>query len=90
MIPPGQTCFLQPLDTSINKCIKQFMRQEDTSFRIKTGNIRPPSEEDIIEMFVKIWYDETKIRKDVIIKSFKTSGISTKTDGSDKSGDYNR
>ena len=84
MIPPGQTCFLQPLDTSINKCIKQFMRQEDTLFRIKTANIRPPSEEDIIEMFVKIWYDETKIRKDVIIKSFKTSGISTKMDGSDK------
>lgn len=84
MIPPGQTCFLQPLDTSINKCIKQFMRQEDTLFRIKTGNIRPPFEEDIIEMFVKIWYDETKIRKDVIIKSFKTSGISTKMDGSDK------
>ena len=35
-------------------------------------------------MFVKIWYDQTKIRKEVIIKSFKASGTSTKMDGSDK------
>ena len=34
-------------------------------------------------MFVKLWYDETKIRKETIIKSFKMTGISTKLDGSD-------
>lgn len=84
LIPPGQICFLQPLDTSINKYVKQFMRQEDTLFRINTGNIRAPSEDDIIEMFIKIWYYNTKIRKDVIIKSFKISGIITKMDVSDK------
>ena len=60
MIQLSKACFLHPIDTSINKSIKQFIRQKDTTLILNTGNIRPPYEEDIIEMFVKIWRNKKR------------------------------
>lgn len=54
LVPSSQTGYLQPLDTAINKSIKQLKKQEDTLFGVKTGNTRPPNEEEIIDMFVKL------------------------------------
>ena len=53
LIPPGFACYLQTLDVAINRPIKQFMKKEDTFFSIHNNNIRPPNENEIIEMFLK-------------------------------------
>ena len=37
-----------------------------------------PNENEIIDMFLKIWYDDSRLKKNTIIKSFKMTGISTK------------
>ena len=37
----------------------------------------------MIDMFVKVWYDDIKLKKETIIKSLKRNGISTKFDDSD-------
>lgn len=55
LIPQGLTRFLQPLDFGINKEIKQYIRQAETEFRINNGNIKPPSENQIIDLFTNIW-----------------------------------
>lgn len=57
------------------------MKQEHILFRKNIINNKPTSKEEIIKMFVKLWYDYTKKRKDCIIKGFKMTGISTKMVG---------
>ena len=47
------------------------MKHEGSLFRIETNNMRPPNEHKIIDIFLKIWYDDSGIRKNTIIKSFK-------------------
>ena len=81
LIPPGLTRFLQPLGVGINKDIKIYMRNADTNIPIRNGNKSSPTENEIIDIFTGIWYN--KIRKEVIINSFKKKGISIKMDGSE-------
>ena len=65
----GLTQFLQPLDVGVNKEIKQFMKAEDTNLRIKSNNMHPRSENEIIDIFCDVWYN--KIKCESIINSFK-------------------
>ena len=47
------------------------MKHDDSLFRIETNNMRPPNKHEIIDMFLKIWYDDSRIRKNTIIIIFK-------------------
>ena len=83
LIPPGLTRYLQPLDVAINKPFKDAMKKSDSNFRLKSMNQKIPDEEEIISQVVKNWYDKEIIKKDLIIKSFKRTGISILMDGTE-------
>ena len=40
-------------------------------FKTYRNNIRPSNENEIIEMLLKFWYEDNKIRKNTIMKIFK-------------------
>lgn len=83
LIPPGATRYLQPLDVSINKPLKDNMRKMYAEFVIKYGGKKKPDPEDLIEWIISSWYDPKVIPKEIIIKSFKKTAISNKMDGSE-------
>ena len=56
------------------------MRNADTNIRIRIGNKSGPTENEIIDIFTDRY---NKIRKEVIINSFKKTGISIKMDRSE-------
>ena len=52
-------------------------------FIIDNENKRKPTEIDIINEVVDLWYDDNKITNELIIKSFKVTYISVNFDGSE-------
>ena len=75
---------LQPLDISINKPFKTYNKEKYIQYCIaKNTTISKVNKKDIINWFCDVWYDEKLITKSIIYNSFKFSGLSNKTDGSE-------
>jgi len=79
-IPGGYTWKLQPLDVGVNKPFKDHMRQEYDDFMWDQYDT-PDAERKKVERINvgfwvnKVWYDDEKITKETIQKSFKRCGI---------------
>ncbi|CAG8608689.1 700_t:CDS:2 [Diversispora eburnea] len=80
VIPGGCTSKLQPLDVAINKVRERYNEWMSSSIKILTpaGRIKKPSYSTVATWIKESW-DEVDIN--LIQKSFKCCGISTKTDG---------
>ena len=75
---------MQPLDVSINKKFKTYIRERYINHCIKNNvTFSKVNKNDIINWISETWYSETIITKNVIINSFKVCGLSNKTDGSE-------
>ena len=76
---------MQPLDVSINKPFKDALRNEYTQYCIQKGlsNADKVSRKQIIDFVYDVWYNKNIITKEMIIKSFKITGLSNKIDSSE-------
>ena len=63
--------------------LKKILHHWDSHYRINHLNTIKPDYYEIIDANVNLWYDETKIKTDMIKNSFKITGISIKLDGSE-------
>ena len=59
------------------------MKTSDCEFKLKFMNQKVPDEEEIISRVVKYWNDKEIIKKVLIIRSFKRTGISILMDGTE-------
>ena len=87
VIPGGLTSQLQPLDISVNKPFKGFMREEWTKWiEAPTRHVTPtrrvewPSISNVCEWVKNSWQ---QVRSETVVKSSKKCGISNALDGSE-------
>ena len=85
LILSGLKRFIQPLDASINGPLKKKFHHWYLEYIIEHKNEKKPSCEDIIDAVDMLWYDETIITKEQIIKSFKIIAISSNFEGLENS-----
>ena len=82
--PVSCTNIFPPLDISINKPFKTYIKEKYIRYCIsKNTTISKVNKEDIVNWICEVWYDEKLITKSIIYNSFKYSGLSNKIDGSE-------
>lgn len=81
-IPQGLTRFLQPLDFSINKLVKDAMKKRYVKYCLEKGEPNTKiSRETVINWIEDIWYNNIDVSAETIVNSFKKCGISNSLDG---------
>lgn len=87
VIPGGLASQLQPLDVSVNKPFKALMKKEWTLWMQSAGNgltptgrIKKVSIAQVCDWTLRLW---NRVKKEVVVKSFKKCGISNAVNGSD-------
>ena len=87
VIPGGCTSVLQPLDISINKPFKTYLRKLWNTWMVsgekeftKSGAMKRPGLSLVVQWVKEAW---ESISDDIIIRSFKKCGISNAMDGTE-------
>ena len=88
-IPPGFTSKVQPLDVSINKLFKDYLRTQfekhhDENIELYISNKLTASKRRVLvtKSVAEVW-EKIKTNKEMIIRAFTKCGITTNEDGSE-------
>ena len=92
VIPGGLTPVLQPLDKCVNKPFKTRVRAQYQAWMVNgpftytpSGKKRAPSKELVLQWVNKAWQE---IPAELVIRSFKSCGISNALDGTEDDAVY--
>ena len=92
MIPGGLAPVLQPLDKCLNKPFKTRVRAQYQAWMVNgpftytsSGKKRAPSKELVLQWVNKAWQE---IPAELVIRSFKSCGISNALDGTEDDAVY--
>jgi len=90
IIPGGGTGFVQPLDICFNKLIKGLIREQEEEHwdkhqeEWKAGKFTRPKQRVLLISWVgNAWLKMHEIHKELIIKTFRQTGLSLNPDGSE-------
>jgi hypothetical protein len=92
IIPGGGTGYVQPLDISVNKLLKGLIRNQEEQHwdehqeEWKAGKFTKPERRVLLTHWIGIaWLELHHTHRDLIIKTFRQTGLALNPDGSEDS-----